>query len=309
MINGFSLRQRGNSLKIKDNTKSLLNYYDEYNSMVQLSNKLSQLSYQKKSNKSKIKNLKNLKIKIKNPHKLTKIPIRLRNGNGKELYNIKQYKTKNNTNKIVPFISTCSSTKEIKNSFNTLFDCNLNQKDIINDINDSIFTPIKQECDLKRYNSSDLMNKVKTLEKKCNSLKDLNDITQKTNKNIKMESNRFKSFYIEKKYENENILSEINEIKISIDYIQKTIDKINIQTKKYNDKIEKYKNNILLMKNEINNLNQFNNNLTNETKNYKTVIILLNKKLNELRKELIYIYEKKYKMGNNLLTVSTVFKK
>ena len=63
------------------------------------------------------------------------------------------------------------------------------------------------------------------------------------------------------------------------------------------------------MKNEINNLNQFNNNLTNETKNYKTVIILLNKKLNELRKELIYIYEKKFKMGNNLLTVSTVFKK
>ena len=171
MINGLSLRHRGNSFKLKSNSKSILNYYDEYNSMVQLSNKLSQLSYQKKSNKSKIKNLKNLKIKIKNPHKLTKIPIRLRNG--KEFYNIKQYKTKNNNNKIVPFISTCSSTKDIKNTFNSLLDCNLNQKDIINNINDSIFTPIKQECDLKRYNSSDLMNKVKTLEKKCNSLKDL----------------------------------------------------------------------------------------------------------------------------------------
>ena len=63
------------------------------------------------------------------------------------------------------------------------------------------------------------------------------------------------------------------------------------------------------MKNEINNLKHYNSNLTNETKNYKTVIILLNKKLNELRKELIYIYEKKFKIGNNLLTVSTVFKK
>ena len=307
MINGFSFRQRGNSLKLKDNPKSLFNYYDEYNSMEQLSNKLSQLTYNDKNIKSKIKNLKNLKIKIKNPHKLRKIPIRLRNGNGKEFYNIKQYKNKNN--KIAPFISTCSSTKEIKNSFNTLLDCNLNQKDIINDINDSIIIPIKQECELKRHNSSHLLNKVKILEKKCNSLKDLNSITQKTNKNIKMESNRYKSFYIEKKFENNNISNEINEIKISIDYIQKTINKINIQTKNYNDKIEKYKNDILLMKNDIITLNQLNSNLTNETSNYRSVILLLNKKLSELKKELIFIYEKKFKMGKNLLTVYTTFKK
>jgi hypothetical protein len=309
MINGLSLRHRGNSFKLKSNSKSILNYYDEYNSMEELSNKLSQLSYHDKSNKSKNKNIKNLKIKIKikNPHKLTKIPIRLRNG--KEFYNIKQYKTKNNNNKIVPFISTCSSTKDIKNTFNSLLDCNLNQKDIINNINDSIFTPIKKECELKRYNSTDLMKKVKSLEKKCNSLKDLNNISQKTSKNIKMESNRFKSFYIEKKYENVNILNEINDIKISIDNIQKTINKVNIQTKNYNDKFEKYKNDILLMRNNIFNLNQLNTNLTNETKNYKTVIFLLNKKLNELRKELIFIYEKKFKMGKSLLTVSRVFKK
>ena len=153
------------------------------------------------------------------------------------------------------------------------------------------------------------MNKVKTLEKKCNSLKDLNSITQNTNKNIKMESNRYKSFYIEKKFENNNISNEINEIKISIDYIQKTINKINIQTKNYNDKIEKYKNDILLMKNDIITLNQLNSNLTNETSNYRSVILLLNKKLSELKKELIFIYEKKFKMGKNLLTVYTTFKK
>ena len=236
MINELSIRNRNFSEKIKDNSKSLFNYNDEYDSIEQLSNKLTQLTYQsKKSNNNKKINL---KIKIKNPHKLTKNPIRLTNGNAKEFYNIKQYKNKNN--KIAPFISTCSSTKEIKNSFNTLLDCNLNQKDIINDINDSIIIPIKQECELKRHNSSHLLNKVKTLEKKCNSLKDLNSITQKTNKNIKMESNRYKSFYIEKKFENNNISNEINEIKISIDYIQKTIDKVNIQTKNYNDIIEKY---------------------------------------------------------------------
>ena len=124
-----------------------------------------------------------------------------------------------------------------------------------------------------------------------------------------MESNRYKSFYIEKKFENNNISNEINEIKISIDYIQKTINKINIQTKNYNDKIEKYKNDILLMKNDIITLNQLNSNLTNETSNYRSVILLLNKKLSELKKELIFIYEKKFKMGKNLLTVYTTFKK
>ena len=303
MINELSIRNRNFSEKTKDNSKSLFNYNDEYDSIEQLSNKLTQLTY--KSKKSNNNKKINLKIKIKNPHKLTKNSIRFRNGNGSEFYNVKNCYT--NYNKFAPFISTCSSTKEIKKSFNTFLE--LNQNNILNDINDTFFIPIQQEYNLKRYDSFNLENKIYKLEKKCDSLKNLNEVSEQNSRNYKMENHKYKSFYIEKKFENNNILIEKKDIKISIDYMKKVINKLNEETKNYNINIKKYSNEILKMKNEIINLNTLIPQYINENNNYKGIIILLNKKLKELRKELIQIYEKKFKMGKNLQTLRNSFKK
>ena len=175
---------------------------------------------------------------------------------------------------------------------------------ILKNIHNNILTPIRQNTKKKYKNSISLNKKINKIEKNINLI---NREQKNINKNkISINKNTLKNIYIlmekkkesfcntdEIKKENKNIEKIKNQLRI----IKNNTFDINRETNVLNKELEKYKK-------EINSLKTNIVNIINDKKNVNTMIILLHKRIIDIKKRLKEHDEENYYLDKSIYEIN-----
>ena len=204
------------------------------------------------------------------------------------VFNTTNYNTQNN------IITSPSKNKSIYNSTNSIEDFN----QVISNINKEVMLPLKKEIKKKNKNNEFLKKNVNTLEGNVKVLNNALSVTNTKRNNI-LKKNKISISEIERiKKENKYMEEEIEKIEKEKEKILNEINTLNKEKVLFNNQFEADKEEMENMREEIKKLNEKNNKIINEKKIIKSALLLVQKKIDELKHKVDLVQMK----GSDVIT-------
>ena len=279
-------------------------------------------SKNKKTNEAFKKNLENYKKQEKLAKRISKYPpkkpdlkqiLKSIPSNEKKLYSKNFTKELFNTigtnSSKYAFLTTDESIQPCLTSKNTHSKFNYDHNEMLNNINNNIVHPFSEERKIQFKNSKVLKNNVLDLKGNVKEMNSALEDTKKSNNDLIIKTNKFKCDYLEKKYENENLDKEVNNLKNIIEKIREQIKNLNRQTNSMNNLYNMDKEKVDTMKNEMTLKKEEIKSLENDNKNNRSILLLFNSKCNDIKLELEKLNNTNKTVGKGLEFVAKNIKK
>lgn len=204
---------------------------------------------------------------------------------------------------------TSRQTKKTKESFYTLKTSsnNYDRAELINKIENMILNPMRKDYKKKEEENSELASKQKELTKGVETLQEQLNASKSNVLSLETESKLIMNEVNKVKLENEFITSEIERIKKDNAESQNKINKLKKEKIVYDNSCENAKNEIDDMKSEIKKVKNISELVSTQTKNMKSALFLLYKKIDMLKIQINNITEAQDSQGNSLNYILTNF--
>ena len=204
---------------------------------------------------------------------------------------------------------TSHYTKRTKESFYPLKTSSntIDRAELLNKIESMILNPMRKNYKQKEEENSELTAKQKELSKGVKMLNEQYTESKSRVLSLETESKLIMNEVNKIKIENEFITNEIEKIKKDNSKSQNTINKLKKEKVIYDNSHENAKNEIDDMKSEIKRIKNISELVSTQTKNMKSALCLLYKKIDMLKIQINNITEAQNSEGNTLNYILTNF--
>ena len=204
---------------------------------------------------------------------------------------------------------TSRQTKKTKESFYLLKTSsnNYDRAELINKIENTILNPMRKDYKKKEEENSELNAKQKELSKGVEMLKEQLNASKSNVLSLETESKLIMNEVNKVKLENEFITSEIEKIKKDNAESQNKMNKLKKEKIIYDNSYENAKNEIDDMKSEIKRLKNISELVSTQSKNMKSALFLLYKKIDMLKIQINNLTDAQDSQTNSLNYILTNF--